>query len=483
MNSSKGGGFFSRVLSRATKKSTSDLSPPGSTSDTSKQQLEELHSLIKRVEDNDPNTTEVKLGGLSPSIATPEVIEGLCGAILENRYVTSVEFSHVALSSTTAIPLCAMMTGNFSVQRLTLAYASVNDDTFRRLVGVLTGNRCVTHLSLEGNHLEDGTTVGTLLQHNQTLQSLDLSYNNFAANVLEIWPQLAFNASLTALNLNCNSIPDEACKQLLTVLQENVVLSTVELRDNPAIEGSTLSALKVRLIEGRSRVKRYYVATKESSTATEPTKNYEPMYWALMKEVENLKSQHAREIGKVRAQLAKAEDSLLKVEQQLVLANKKAQAAEAQAALAENNLHKVEQQLVQASQKAQAREALPQSPPSSESEGEDPQGVEHPLPPTTAENLSAPGSERSSQREEIVVRTYNVYTPVTGVSMVKKSDWMNDDAAVRCGLCEHKFTVTRRRHHCRLCGKIFCGKCCTVSKLHDKKRVCHSCVVQGTVVL
>ncbi|XP_046489801.1 zinc finger FYVE domain-containing protein 9 isoform X1 [Neodiprion pinetum] len=38
--------------------------------------------------------------------------------------------------------------------------------------------------------------------------------------------------------------------------------------------------------------------------------------------------------------------------------------------------------------------------------------------------------------------------------------WVPDSEAPFCMLCEAKFTVLKRRHHCRACGKVLCSKCC-----------------------
>ncbi|CAB3400156.1 unnamed protein product [Caenorhabditis bovis] len=41
-----------------------------------------------------------------------------------------------------------------------------------------------------------------------------------------------------------------------------------------------------------------------------------------------------------------------------------------------------------------------------------------------------------------------------------KQYWMPDSTGRECYQCEERFTTFRRRHHCRLCGQIFCSKCC-----------------------
>lgn len=42
-----------------------------------------------------------------------------------------------------------------------------------------------------------------------------------------------------------------------------------------------------------------------------------------------------------------------------------------------------------------------------------------------------------------------------------KQYWMPDSTGRECYQCEERFTTFRRRHHCRLCGQIFCAKCCS----------------------
>ncbi|CAL7940041.1 unnamed protein product [Xylocopa violacea] len=58
--------------------------------------------------------------------------------------------------------------------------------------------------------------------------------------------------------------------------------------------------------------------------------------------------------------------------------------------------------------------------------------------------------------------------------------WVPDSDAPSCMLCDVKFTVLKRRHHCRACGKVLCNKCCNMKyKLQYQgnihSRVCVSC--------
>ncbi|XP_071447808.1 1-phosphatidylinositol 3-phosphate 5-kinase isoform X2 [Hetaerina americana] len=42
-----------------------------------------------------------------------------------------------------------------------------------------------------------------------------------------------------------------------------------------------------------------------------------------------------------------------------------------------------------------------------------------------------------------------------------KQYWMPDSVSKECYECGEKFTTFRRRHHCRVCGQIFCSRCCS----------------------
>ncbi|OEU22088.1 FYVE/PHD zinc finger protein, partial [Fragilariopsis cylindrus CCMP1102] len=37
--------------------------------------------------------------------------------------------------------------------------------------------------------------------------------------------------------------------------------------------------------------------------------------------------------------------------------------------------------------------------------------------------------------------------------------WMPDRLCKTCYSCDAPFTVFRRRHHCRICGQVFCNTC------------------------
>ncbi|KAM6304445.1 zinc finger FYVE domain-containing protein 16 isoform 2-T3 [Podargus strigoides] len=61
----------------------------------------------------------------------------------------------------------------------------------------------------------------------------------------------------------------------------------------------------------------------------------------------------------------------------------------------------------------------------------------------------------------------------------KQPLWVPDSEAPNCMNCQVKFTFTKRRHHCRACGKVFCGVCCKrkckLQYMEKEARVCTGC--------
>ena len=58
--------------------------------------------------------------------------------------------------------------------------------------------------------------------------------------------------------------------------------------------------------------------------------------------------------------------------------------------------------------------------------------------------------------------------------------WIPDSEAANCMICDAKFTMVRRRHHCRGCGHVLCSICCSdkfsLSYMDGKEgRVCKPC--------
>ncbi|XP_050234227.1 1-phosphatidylinositol-3-phosphate 5-kinase FAB1B [Mercurialis annua] len=73
---------------------------------------------------------------------------------------------------------------------------------------------------------------------------------------------------------------------------------------------------------------------------------------------------------------------------------------------------------------------------------------------------------------------------------VSRDFWMPDQSCRVCYECDSQFTLINRRHHCRLCGRVFCAKCTansvpaastdpsTSQEEWEKIRVCNFCFKQ-----
>lgn len=79
------------------------------------------------------------------------------------------------------------------------------------------------------------------------------------------------------------------------------------------------------------------------------------------------------------------------------------------------------------------------------------------------------GSESDASNQAAV----QVFVPPT---VLPKSSWMEDRDGAVCMGCRQPFTVSRRRHHCRFCGRIFCAQC-TLGRMLGN-RSCNKCIQQ-----
>lgn len=62
----------------------------------------------------------------------------------------------------------------------------------------------------------------------------------------------------------------------------------------------------------------------------------------------------------------------------------------------------------------------------------------------------------------------------------KRNYWIRDASAKECYSCKSPFTTFRRKHHCRVCGQVFCNKCSKVVPgsyigFSHELRVCEYC--------
>ncbi|KAI0229450.1 RUN and FYVE domain-containing protein 2 [Lamellibrachia satsuma] len=61
----------------------------------------------------------------------------------------------------------------------------------------------------------------------------------------------------------------------------------------------------------------------------------------------------------------------------------------------------------------------------------------------------------------------------------REAQWTEDKVVAACRQCERPFSVSRRKHHCRSCGEIFCNDCSdtkmSLPSSAKPERVCDAC--------
>ncbi|NXT60124.1 ZFY16 protein, partial [Chaetops frenatus] len=93
-------------------------------------------------------------------------------------------------------------------------------------------------------------------------------------------------------------------------------------------------------------------------------------------------------------------------------------------------------------------------------------------------NNSDPGESSSEAVENQASESAESHKTPPALSW-KQPLWVPDSEAPNCMNCQAKFTFTKRRHHCRACGKVFCGSCCKrkckLQYMEKEARVCTGC--------
>lgn len=65
-------------------------------------------------------------------------------------------------------------------------------------------------------------------------------------------------------------------------------------------------------------------------------------------------------------------------------------------------------------------------------------------------------------------------------NVLAREYWMKDESAKECFTCAKPFTTFRRKHHCRICGQIFCSNCTSLISgesfgYSGRMRICGKC--------
>jgi rabenosyn-5 len=85
------------------------------------------------------------------------------------------------------------------------------------------------------------------------------------------------------------------------------------------------------------------------------------------------------------------------------------------------------------------------------------------IPETTTEGPFEPLKPDNSTNS--TSSSFDVYRSIKEAEMAI-SQWQHDESVLKCPHCDSFFgTFSKRRHHCRLCGKVVCASCTSMQKL------------------
>merc|ERR1712226_684147 len=69
-------------------------------------------------------------------------------------------------------------------------------------------------------------------------------------------------------------------------------------------------------------------------------------------------------------------------------------------------------------------------------------------------------TDKKLVRSKSGLRMVAVNEALTSPLMLCEPPWIPDNECPDCMQCKSRFNYLKRRHHCRRCGKCFCGGCC-----------------------
>ena len=78
-------------------------------------------------------------------------------------------------------------------------------------------------------------------------------------------------------------------------------------------------------------------------------------------------------------------------------------------------------------------------------------------------SLKSQNSLLKSKLDSLILGTEKKILKVKNVDRIFNSHWIPDSLV--CSVCEEKFGIFNRKHHCRKCGHLMCGKCTTEHRM------------------
>ncbi|DAZ93414.1 TPA: hypothetical protein N0F65_011734 [Lagenidium giganteum] len=100
---------------------------------------------------------------------------------------------------------------------------------------------------------------------------------------------------------------------------------------------------------------------------------------------------------------------------------------------------------------------------------------------TSSSQMSMPHRASMAQppRKSSAIRNTRMSRAVAlpRLDVVQQTQWVNDEDRFSCHICNKRFNMFKRKHHCRACGEVICNSCSLYHRIQSRSmRVCVSCV-------
>lgn len=209
---------------------------------------------------NDGEIYEINLSG---NKLTTKEMEYVIDLLTVNKRVSNLVLSGCHLAGESLEKLADFLRKSNTIQKLDLSNNDLTDKDAEALCKIIQDNESIFELILAHNNLgEGGVAIGNALEKNDTLRSLDLSWNHIRVigavglakgvqknchleKLILAWNGFGFegsvaikrllenNTSLLHLDLSCNRIHPPALFEIIKGLEKNKTLSLLNLSQNP----------------------------------------------------------------------------------------------------------------------------------------------------------------------------------------------------------------------------------------------------------
>jgi len=199
--------------------------------------MEHFQTIKKRISENDPKLTEVRI---NYPIGDKEAKE-LAEALTKNSFVTTLNLRKTTRDKNNYIgpdgakALADVLKSNTTIRYFDIANHKIGANGAIDFAGLLIANRSLENLNLSNNKIGDvgALQLGGALQHNAALKNLNLSKNQFNyMGATSLAKGLEHNKHIVDLNLAGNIIEDRGVDSLVGALKTNTVLEVLDLTNN-----------------------------------------------------------------------------------------------------------------------------------------------------------------------------------------------------------------------------------------------------------